>query len=87
MVQVTVHQHSTVIGLDIATNADIRTFQLVNSPKHAIFLVTPEGNDVSQETLFLPDDESTADVSETAVPGTATGPNVTPTTTQEGEHG
>ena len=75
-----------VMGLDVATNADIRTFQLAISPKHAVFLVTPEGNDVSQETPLLPDDESIADVNAMAVPGTATGPIVT-TPTTEGEHG
>ena len=76
-----------VMGLDVATNADICTFQLSNSPKHNVFLLTPEGNDLSHGTPLLPGDKSQSN-SETAVPGAAAGPTVTPTTTQEeGEHG
>ena len=67
-----------VMGSDVATNADIHTFQLAISPKHAVFLVIPEGDDDSQETPLRND--------EIPVPGPPPGSTV-PLPTQEGEHG
>ena len=84
---------SMVKGSDVATNADIRTLLLANSPQTCYILLTPEGNYVSQKIPILviqkqSGDGNTAGVNATATTGADTGGGSAASIAQkEGEHG